>query len=93
MHPQAMPAILITAEERESWLRAPWSEACALQRSLPDGSLQVVLRGEKQDGAMELVNLAAKASQAHAELTLPLLDEVRVRSNDAATVAVTGNRR
>ena len=25
VHPQAMPAILTTEEERELWLRAPWS--------------------------------------------------------------------
>jgi putative SOS response-associated peptidase YedK len=61
VHPQAMPAILTTEEERETWLRAPWSEARTLQRPLPDGSLQVVLRGEKQDGAMELINLATGA--------------------------------
>jgi putative SOS response-associated peptidase YedK len=93
VHPQAMPAILTTEEERETWLRAPWSDACALQRPLPAGSLQVVLRGEKQDGTTELVNLAAEASQPHAELPLPLLDGTPDRPDDAATVAVMENGR
>lgn len=34
-----------------------WAEACRLQRPLPDGSLQVVLWGEKQNGAMELAKI------------------------------------
>ena len=92
VHPQAMPAILTTEEERELWLRAPWSEACDLQRPLPDGSLQVVLRGEKQDGAMDLVNLAERASTPHAELPLPLLDGTPDRPDDAAAVAVMENK-
>jgi putative SOS response-associated peptidase YedK len=50
IHPKAMPVILRTPEEWERWLDAPWSEASASQRPLPDGTLQVVAHGEKQDG-------------------------------------------
>ena len=74
VHPQAMPVILTTEEEREVWLRAPWAEAAALQKSLPDGALTVVLKGPKQDGEGELFNLAGRASRAHEPLPLPLLD-------------------
>jgi len=54
IHPKAMPVILTTAEERDTWLRAPWAEAAGLQRPLPDGALQIVQRGGKRDEAMVL---------------------------------------
>ena len=50
VHPKAMPVILRTEAEIETWLTRPVSEALGLQRPLPNGSLTIVARGEKQDG-------------------------------------------
>lgn len=48
-HPKAMPVILTTPQEVDTWMEAPAPVALQLQRPLPDGVLMVVARGEKQD--------------------------------------------
>ena len=49
IHPKAMPVILTSDEEIETWLTAPAAEALALQRPLADGALTVVRRGTRDD--------------------------------------------
>ncbi|ANT50946.1 SOS response-associated peptidase [Mesorhizobium amorphae] len=42
IHEKAMPVILTTPEETETWLGAPWSEARKLQRTASDDALVIV---------------------------------------------------
>ena len=51
IHPKAMPVILTTPDEVETWMTAPLDEALKLQRPLADGSLRIVARGVKEDTA------------------------------------------
>lgn len=46
-----VPVILTTLDETDQWMTAPIEEALILHTSLPDDTLRIVTRGEKQDGA------------------------------------------
>jgi len=51
-HSKAMPVILTDPAEWDLWLSdAPWAEVQALQHPLPDGALEIVARGVRQDEA------------------------------------------
>jgi putative SOS response-associated peptidase YedK len=52
IHPKAMPVILTTPEEIETWMSAPSADALKLQRPLPDGALRIVACGLRQDGGV-----------------------------------------
>jgi putative SOS response-associated peptidase YedK len=54
IHPKAMPVILTTPDEIDTWLTAPTEVALQLQRPLPDDALRIVARGERKDEAGDL---------------------------------------
>ncbi len=49
VHPKAMPVLLLTEVERESWLIGPLEAALALQQPASNGALKVVATGQKFD--------------------------------------------
>jgi putative SOS response-associated peptidase YedK len=51
MHEKAMPVLLLDRESRETWMEGSMEEALALQGPSPDGTLQVVATGKRQDAA------------------------------------------
>ena len=53
LDPKAMPVILTTPAEIETWMTAPTEDALKLQRELPDGTLKIVARGERKDEAAQ----------------------------------------
>jgi putative SOS response-associated peptidase YedK len=44
VRPKAMPVILTSADDIETWMSAPAEEALKLQRPLEDGELMIVAR-------------------------------------------------
>jgi putative SOS response-associated peptidase YedK len=53
VHPKAMPVVLRTEADIETWMTAPVERALQLQRPLPDGGVRIVATGEREDGALE----------------------------------------
>ncbi len=51
IHPKAMPVILRQPDQVEAWLTLPTEDALKIQKPLRNGALEIVARGEKEDGA------------------------------------------
>jgi putative SOS response-associated peptidase YedK len=49
VHEKAMPVLLLTEADRETWMRGEIEDALALQRPAKDGTLKVVSTGQRED--------------------------------------------
>ncbi len=49
IHAKAMPVLLTTGEEWDTWLAGSVDEATVLQRPLPNDAMRIVATGEKSD--------------------------------------------
>jgi putative SOS response-associated peptidase YedK len=54
VHPNAMPVILTTDADIETWMGPRAEEALRLQRPLPNGDLRIVARGERKDEPLQV---------------------------------------
>jgi putative SOS response-associated peptidase YedK len=50
IHRKAMPVLLLSEQDRETWLTGTLDAALALQRPAPDDALRVIAISQKQDG-------------------------------------------
>jgi putative SOS response-associated peptidase YedK len=71
IHPKAIPVILRTPAEIETWMTAPAEEALKLQWPLPVGKLAIVARGERKDDAPALREDKPSAAGAHRDASDP----------------------